>query len=253
MIKNHRPRPRSAGPARRQISALIANSRPRSHCASAAFVPGRSCHANKTTSASVSKATAIQQGTESTTSATSRRAASSIVLFATRALSWERASPRQVFFGARFGLGPRLRVLVGTPARRKLADLCVANKRRLRNMRAFSRTAAIGRGAAVFAGAFRVLQPLAIFSRLRLARVWSSAVDGRERALASTTAHRRAMRRPSRPEGPHRACTGMRVSSADRDGRPVVQGRRCAPTKKPHEPNVRPSRMRLRRKRGAAT
>ena len=85
-------------PSSQTKSALIANSRPRSHCASAAFVPGRSCHAKSTTSASVSKATAIQQGTESTTSATSRRAASSIVLFATRALSWERARRPAKFF-----------------------------------------------------------------------------------------------------------------------------------------------------------
>ena len=86
-------------PSSQTNSALIANSRPRSHCASAAFVPGRSCHANKTTSASVSNATAIQQGTESTTSATSRRAASSIFLFFLL-----RASPCQFFFwGRRWG------------------------------------------------------------------------------------------------------------------------------------------------------
>ena len=65
-------------PSSQTKSALIANSRPRSHCASAAFVPGRSCHAKSTTSAIVKRATAIQQGTESTTSATSRREASSI-------------------------------------------------------------------------------------------------------------------------------------------------------------------------------
>ena len=85
-------------PSSQTKSALIANSRPRSHCASAAFVPGRSCHANKTTSASVNNATAIQHGTLSTTSATSRREASSIVLFATRALSWERARRPAKFF-----------------------------------------------------------------------------------------------------------------------------------------------------------
>mmetsp|Transcript_311 Transcript_311/g.930 ORF Transcript_311/g.930 Transcript_311/m.930 type:complete len:200 (+) Transcript_311:296-895(+) len=68
-------------PSSQTNNALIANSKPRSHCASAAFVPGSSCHAKSTTSASVNNATAIQQGTESTTSATSRREASSIAFF----------------------------------------------------------------------------------------------------------------------------------------------------------------------------
>ena len=89
-------------PSSQTNKALIANSRPRSHCASAAFVPGRSCHANKTTSASVSNATAIQQGTESTTSATSRRAASSIFLFCCA------RRPANFFFGGGAGVGSGL-------------------------------------------------------------------------------------------------------------------------------------------------
>ena len=68
-------------PSSQTKRALIASSKPRSHCASAAFVPGNNCHANRTTSANVKSATAIQHGTLSTTSATSRRAASSILLF----------------------------------------------------------------------------------------------------------------------------------------------------------------------------